>query len=448
MFLYNKRNDFIPFTKKLFFHFSYPLRIHLKTELMIQVRELPVPELAPTPSRVPYLRQHYADNRILGVATELLLSSRRRKSSQSYSSPPFASWVSWCIEQGVDPISVPIYRRCGKFLGTAPRGRLLILFRCYRSMKASMHVPVDGNSVGQHPLVCRLLKGAFHLRLPLPCYTGTLDVSRVLVYLDSHDLEHTNFTLKLLTLRTVMLLTLTHLSRSVDLAGLSPAGFRMTPEGAVFLPVAQAKQSNPSRVVKELFFPRFAENAKLCPVRSLSLYLERTRQLRGSVDQLFIAIIKLHLPVTSSTIARWLKVIGALRIDTNIIKTHSVRSAATSAAANQGVTTEGILKAADWSTESSFQWFYYKPLHNTEFPITVLSSFTKNTIDMRDWAFWNIIAEWLRSRILVEWYSGLYEEGEVQHINGPTLPHLVGIDMHSSLYLGWSFLGHFQKAEV
>ena len=246
-----------------------------------------------------------------------------------------------------------------------------------------MHAPVDGVSIGQHPLVSRLLKGAFHSRPPLPRYSGTWDVSRVLVYLDSHNLKDTNLTLKLLTLRTVMLLALTRPSRSADLARLSLSGFRMTPEGAVFLPVALAKQSNPGRAIKEFFFPRFSENAKLCPVHSLSLYLEKTRQLRGSANQLFIAIIRPHLPVTSSTIARWLKkVISDSGIDTSIFKAHSVRSAATSAAANQGVTLEDILKAADWSTESSFQRFYYKPVRSTKFAETVLSSATNNTIDM------------------------------------------------------------------
>ena len=42
----------------------------------------------------------------------------------------------------------------------------------------------------------------------------------------------------------------------------------------------------------------------------------------------------------------------------------------------------------------------------------------------------------LLPRIVVECYSGLYEEGEVEHINGPTLSRLVGTDMHSSPYLG------------
>ena len=115
--------------------------------------------------------------------------------------------------------------------------------------------------------------------------------------------------------------------------------------------------------MKDFFFPRFSENESLCAVKSLTLYIERTKELRGNNDQLFISFIKPHHPVTYSTIARWLKLLmESAGIDTSVFKAHSVRSASTSAAAMQGIMTEDILSAADWNTESSFQQFYYKPV--------------------------------------------------------------------------------------
>ena len=75
-------------------------------------------------------------------------------------------------------------------------------------------------------------------------------------------------------------------------------------------------------------------------------------------------------------------------IDTEIFKAHSVRGASTSMAARLGVTVETILEAADWSSESVFQKFYYKPTRTSEFAQAVLSSesrdSTKDTIDMGD----------------------------------------------------------------
>ena len=159
-----------------------------------------------------------------------------------------------------------------------------------------------------------------------------------------------------------MLLVLTCPSRSADLAKLNLSGYRFSPEGVVFTPSSLAKQSRPGREMKDFLFPRFTENEGLCPVKSLMLYIEKTKDQRGDNKQLFFSFIKPHNPVTSSTIARWLKqVMESAGIDTNIFKAHSVRSASTSAAAMQGVTTEDILNAADWSTDSSFRCFYYKP---------------------------------------------------------------------------------------
>ena len=111
-----------------------------------------------------------------------------------------------------------------------------------------------------------------------------------------------------------------------------------------------AKQSKPGREVKEFFFPSFPENIKLCPVRSLTMYIERTKVLRGDNNRLFVSFIKPHRAVTSSTIARWLKeVMAAAGIDTSTFKAHSARGASTSTASMQGVTTQDILSAADWS---------------------------------------------------------------------------------------------------
>ena len=86
-------------------------------------------------------------------------------------------------------------------------------------------------------------------------------------------------------------------------------------------------------------------------------------------------MVKPHKPVSSSTLARWLKsLLEKAGIDTGIFKAYSVRGAGTSAAANAGVTMADILKAADWSSESVFTKFYYKPIRSSVFGSAVLSN--------------------------------------------------------------------------
>ena len=233
----------------------------------------------------------------------------------------------------------------------------------YRSAISSIHDKVDGYEVGQHPLVTRLIKGAFHERPPQPRYSETWDVSKVTAYLQSMGGNDT-LSLSDLTHKTVMLMALTRPSRSADLTGLNLDHRKYSPEGVTFLPTKLAKQSKQSKPLTEFFFSAFPSNKLLCPVTTLHAYEERTRERRNNNNesQLFIALIKPYNPVTSSTIARWIKsVLTKSGIDTGIFKAHSVRGAAASAAAREGVTTNDILRTADRSSENVFQKFYYKP---------------------------------------------------------------------------------------
>ena len=93
---------------------------------------------------------------------------------------------------------------------------------------------------------------------------------------------------------------------------------------------------------------------------------------------LFLSWIGQHNPVTSSTIAKWLKsTMSEAGIDIGIFKPHSVRGATCSKAVGAGVTTKQILEAADWSSEGTFQRFYHRKVENddrTSFGTKVLSS--------------------------------------------------------------------------
>ena len=244
----------------------------------------------------------------------------------------------------------------------------------YRSAIASAHDRVDGASVGQHPTISRLMAGIANARPPQPRYVATWNINTVLNHIENKG-NNENLSLKDLTLKTVMLLALTRPSRSADLHGLNIGLSRSSPEGISFLPSKPAKQTKAGKVAQEFFFPRFEEKPILCPVRAVGQYIKVTDPLRASNHtQLFIAYIRPHNPVTSSTIARWLKVmLEEAGIDTTIFKAHSTRGASVSAAAQKGVTTNDILQAADWSTDSVFRRFYYKPVHDSTYGKAILS---------------------------------------------------------------------------
>ena len=89
-----------------------------------------------------------------------------------------------------------------------------------------------------------------------------------------------------------------------------------------------------------------------------------------------IAVVSICLgfsPATSATIARWIKsALTKAGIDTSICKAHSVREATTMAAPLAGISIPEILEAGDWSSQSVFERFYYRP-HMPSFGQVVLS---------------------------------------------------------------------------
>ena len=89
----------------------------------------------------------------------------------------------------------------------------------------------------------------------------------------------------------------------------------------------------------------------------------------------FLTSTKPHSPASSATIARWIKsALTEAGIDTTIFKAHSVRGASTSAAAEAGISIPEILEAADWSNQSTFERFYYRPRKSVSFGTAVLKS--------------------------------------------------------------------------
>ena len=152
------------------------------------------------------------------------------------------------------------------------------------------------------------MKGAFNLWPPQPRYEATWDVPKVLSYIlylgPSESLPLWDISWKL-----AMILALTRSSSSADLVKLDLRFRRFSPEGVIFQDAGLAKQSRVGKPRAEFFFPAF-ENATLCPVMTLRAYERRTEALQNQdtgSTKMFLAVVKPHKPVSSSTLVRWLK---------------------------------------------------------------------------------------------------------------------------------------------
>ena len=312
----------------------------------------------PTTSCVDNLRERYRSQRLSGEASKLLLASWRQKSSKSYDSL-LTKWASWCDKRNCDPFLGDVSEVVNFLAQLFEQGYQYRSLSAYRSAISSVHDKVDGVNIGQHPLVAQVLQGAFNELPPQPRYSQTWDVHKVTSYINNMG-DNAQLKLRDLTLKLTMLLALTRQSRSSDLTSLDVRFRRYSSEGVTFQPTKLAKQSGPTKDVTDFCFARFPHNPKLCPVHTLQAYEVVTQGIRddNKVTKLLLATIRPHKAVTSSTIAKWLKVImERAGINTSIFKAHSVRSASVSTAAIAGITTADILEAADWTNQSVLQNF-------------------------------------------------------------------------------------------
>jgi len=105
------------------------------------------------------------------------------------------------------------------------------------------------------------------------------------------------------------------------------------------------------------------EDKKLCPVACLQAYERATTTLQTtkSAAQLFLAMVPPHQPVTSSTIARWLKMsLEKAGLDPEF-SAHSTWSASSTTASMSRVSMQEIMDRAGWSNRDTFCKFCYRP---------------------------------------------------------------------------------------
>lgn len=86
------------------------------------------------------------------------------------------------------------------------------------------------------------------------------------------------------------------------------------------------KTSRPGQPQPILLVPFFRQNPELCVASTLIKYIELTKNLRGSTNNLFILLKNSHKAITSQTLSRWIKkTLTDSGIDTNVFASHSTR---------------------------------------------------------------------------------------------------------------------------
>ena len=330
--------------------------------------------------RLEGLRKRFRSGGVSEQAIELILASWRSKTNANYDSA-WKAWEAWSAGKGIHPFEADVCNVLDFLAEKFDQGLKYRTLNCYRSALSSALLPIEGFQAGSHPLVSKLLKGIFNLRPPEPRYTDVWDVGQVLRYLQSMG-PNESLSLRLLTKKLATLLALVLAHRCSDLGRLSLEGRKYSLEGAVLKCTGLAKQARPGKQgsLRPVVVSPYPEDPLLCPVSCLKQYEKATSAFRGKNGQLFLGMVSPHRPVTTSTIARWLKQAIVASGISSEFTAHSTRGAASTAAAMNGVTIREVMARAGWSSQDTFSKHYYRPSKAAqvaaEFGTTVLSQST------------------------------------------------------------------------
>ena len=307
------------------------------------------------------LRERYSHSGISTESSDLITSSWRKGTVKGYDNY-IEKWERYAHLHNVDPISPPLGSAVN-FLGELFTQNYSYSAICTARSAVSNYVVINNcPCFGDHPLVKRLIKGVYEQRPALPKYSDTWEVDQVLNHFKNQadDLD-----LKELSFKLVLLLAILTGQRCQTLHLLNIEDMKLSDNKCIFYVNSLLKQSKPGKHIAPIELIAFPDNKKLCVVDTIKAYLHKTENLRNGEKQLFISFAKPYKAISKDSLSRWIKhSLQEAGIDTGKYKAHSTRAASTSAAAQRGVPTDTILKAAGWSRMSTFSKFYKKGTEN------------------------------------------------------------------------------------
>ncbi|XP_073780302.1 uncharacterized protein [Danio rerio] len=314
---------------------------------------------------------HLIENGLSTEVAQTILSSRAPSTWKLYSLK-WALFSAWCREHQLNPVSCQVASVLEFLQDRLSAGLAASTLRVYVSAIAAYRSPLDDESLGQDPLICRFLRGAIRLRPISTHRVPTWDLTLVLEGISVPPFEPLQKASdKFLTLKTAFLLAISSLKRVGDLQALSvaPSFLEFAPgmSKAFLYPRPGYVPKVPTHVARPAVLQAFnpppfqsSDQEKLnllCPVRALNTYVNRVINWRKS-EQLLVCFgpSKRGSPANKQTISNWIVETisftyqAAGRPAPKFVKAHSTRAVGASKASISGSALSDICLAAGWST--------------------------------------------------------------------------------------------------
>ena len=288
-------------------------------------------------------------------------------------------WVTFCVEKNLN-YKNPSLNNVALFLSVLyKRGLSYSAINIARSAISFFTPSSEGLKLGANPIISRIMLGIKNNRPKVSRYVAMWDIDIVLSFLrELWPLKSLPTNLVVKKLVTLILLVTSHRIQTLQTLKVSNLLW-VRKDLCIFVLDEKLKHSRG----KELGFVQlnaFDKDPRLCVIRCLREYLQRTKKDRGEIDYLLITTIRPFRPAKHDTIGNW--VTNTLKdsgIDVSVFKPHSTRGASVSKYVSLKVPVDLILSKGQWSVESTFRKFYDKQiLPQGDISQKLLNNFVKN----------------------------------------------------------------------
>ncbi|CAG7719349.1 unnamed protein product, partial [Allacma fusca] len=229
-----------------------------------------------------------------------------------------------------------------------------------RSALSLILPPVDGVTIGNNVLICKLMKAIGRIKPTKARYSGTWDVNLVCKLFNNWP-DNSRLSIMELSLKLLALLALVTAQRVQTLHAIKVSDIVISSNVTISI-CKFLKCSKPGIPEKPIVLEVFADNEKLCVVSALKEYLKRTATYRKS-EALFLKTVSPFQDVNKQTLSRWLCIVLEKAGVDPVFKAHSFRHASTSKAYRGGISVDAIYSRAGWSqTSKVFANFYNRPV--------------------------------------------------------------------------------------
>ena len=338
-------------------------------------------------ARLALVRKSIRDKGFSEKAT-LRISEPVRPSTAGVYDSKWRVFSTWCSGKQIDSVNPSIQQVADFLVEKSEGGTAASTLSGYRTAISNTLKHSSGLDISSSEEISSLIRSFFlrqpRVRNPIPSW----NLSLVLKMLRQPPFEPlTSVPIKFLTFKVVFLLTLASGKRRSEIHAIernsiswpedkSQITLRVIPEFIAKTQLSADVGSLQPIVVKSLsqfLSEGMIEDLKLCPVRAIFCYLDRTKK-EGLVKHKRLLFVS-HKPgicrdITRSTISSWLKQTICLAYksssqtdwDAHKVKAHQVRAFAASTAFYNKAPLGEVLQACTWASHNTFTSFYLQNL--------------------------------------------------------------------------------------